>query len=77
MVESNLMASLECFIQYINQVYGTRAVGVGGVFREYFRELVEESEDLIGKGEEEQEEVDEGYLLFGWKRREKKYKMIQ
>jgi hypothetical protein len=31
--------------------------------------------DLIWKGEDEESEVDEGHLYFGWKRYEKKYRL--
>jgi hypothetical protein len=47
------------------------------LLEQYLKVLGEEADDLIGKCEEEQEEVDEGHSCFGWKRVEKKYKMIQ
>ena len=51
-----------------------RCVATGGVLKEYLKALEQEPDDLIGKGEED--EVDEGHLYFGWKRQEKKYKII-
>ena len=51
-----------------------RAVATGGVLKDYFKELEEEPEDLIG--ENETGEVDESELYFGWKRREKRYRMV-
>jgi hypothetical protein len=62
--ESDLVASPEWFIEYVNQVHGTRAVGVGGVLREYFRELEEEPEDLIGHDEESTEETESPSIYF-------------
>ena len=47
------------------------------MLEQYLKVLGEEADDLIGKCEEEQEEVGEGHSCFGWKRVEKKYKMIQ
>jgi hypothetical protein len=38
--------------------------------------LENEPEDLIGKDEENPTEVDEGHLYFGWKRSDKKYKLM-
>ena len=47
-------------------------VAVGGVLREYIREL-ELGHNLISE-DEETNEVDEGSLYFEWKRELKKYK---
>jgi hypothetical protein len=47
-------------------------VAVGGVLREYIREL-ELGHNLISE-DEEANEVDEGSLYFEWKRELKKYK---
>jgi hypothetical protein len=74
--ESDLVASPEWFLEYVNQVHGTRAVGVGGVLREYFRELEEEPEDLIGHDEESTEETGES-IYFRWNRAIKKYVMAR
>lgn len=70
------MASPEWFIEYVKQVHGTRAVGVGGVLREYFRELEEEPEDLIGHDEESTEETEGPSIYFCWNRAIKKYVMV-
>ncbi len=72
--ESDLVANREWFLELTRQLHKTRAVAVGGVLREYMRELEQEPEDLVG--EDDQGEVDEGHLFFGWKRREKKYKLV-
>jgi len=75
--ESDLVASPEWFIEYVKQVHGTRAVGVGGVLREYFRELEEEPEDLIGHNEESTEETEGPSIYFRWNRTIKKYVMVR
>lgn len=74
--ESDLVASAEWFIEYVNQVHGTRAVGVGGVLRKYFRELEEEPEDLIGHDEDSTEETSEP-IYFRWHPSIKKYVMVR
>ena len=72
--ESDLVANREWFLELTRQLHKTRAVAVGGVLREYMRELEQEPEDLIG--EDDRGEVDEGHLYFGWKRQQKKYKLL-
>ena len=66
------------FLEYTRQVHGTKAFALGGVFKDYFRELDKEetTEEMIGGGEEEQDGLDEGELFFNWKRREKRYRMV-
>lgn len=71
--ESDLVADREWFLEYQRQTHKTRAIAVGGVFREYFRELEEEPQDLVG--DDGESEIDEGHLLFGWRRVEKKYRL--
>ncbi len=72
--ESDLVANREWFLELTRQLHKTRAVAVGGVLREYMRELEEELEDLVG--EDNLGEVDEGHLYFEWKRQQKKYKLV-
>lgn len=66
----------EWFLELTRQLHNTKTIAIGGVFRKYFRELEKEPEDLIGKDEEGEGEVDEGHLYFGWKRKVKKYKLL-
>ena len=75
--ESDLVADCDWFLEYVKQVHGTRAVGVGGVLRDYFRELEEEPEDLIGHDEESDDEVEPESLYFRWNRKIKKYVMVR
>lgn len=74
--ESDLVTDREWFIELTRQLHKMKAVAVGGVLRQYLAELEKEPEDLIGKDEEGEGDLDEGHLYFGWKRKEKKYKLV-
>ncbi len=71
--ESDLIADREWFLELTRQLHRTKAIAVGGVLRDYLRELECEPEDLIGNTNEG--EVDEGHLYFGWRSREKRYRL--
>lgn len=73
--ESDLVENREWFLELTRQLYKTRAVSTGGVLKEYFKVLENEPEDLIGEGDEDV--PDEGHLYFGWKDREKKYRLVE
>lgn len=73
--ESDLAADREWFLELTRQMHKMRAIATGGVLKEYLRELEEEPEDLIGK-EDEAESIDEVSVYFGWKRAEKRYRMV-
>ena len=73
--ESDLVANREWFLELTRQLHRTRGVAIGGVLRQYMRELEPGIEDLIGKGEETIE-VDEGSLCFRWRQELKKYKEL-
>jgi plasmid rolling circle replication initiator protein Rep len=75
--ESDLVADREWFLEYQRQMHKTRAIAVGGVFRKYFADLEKEPDDLIGEDEEGEGTLDEGHLYFGWKRKVKKYKLVE
>ncbi|EAZ87944.1 protein rep, partial [Crocosphaera chwakensis] len=60
--------------ELVTQMHKTRAVAVAGIFRDYFKELEKEPEDLIGKDDEDEE--DQGHLYFGWRRSEKRYRQV-
>jgi plasmid rolling circle replication initiator protein Rep len=73
--ESDMVADREWFLSLTEQLHKTRAIATGGILKKYLRELGEEPEDLIGVGNDE--EIDElGRLMFGWRRDNKKYKLI-
>ena len=73
--ESDLYKSKEFLLGITEQLYKIRRISVGGVLRPYMKKLEEEPEDLIGKNEENENEVDEGHLYFEWKSQEKKYRL--
>ncbi len=73
---SDLVANREWFLELTRQLHKTRAVSVGGVLRGYMKALEQEPEDLIGE-DEKGEIVDEGHLFFGWRREQKKYKLVE
>lgn len=74
--ESDLVRDREWLLELTHQLHKTLGVTVGGVLRDYFRNTDQEIEgDLIGQSDDS--DIDEGYLLFGWKRQEKKYRMVE
>lgn len=73
--ESDLVHEREWFLELTRQMQKMKAVVVGGVLKEYLRELEQEPDDLIGL--EQDGEDDEGHLYFGWRRNVKKYKLLQ
>jgi hypothetical protein len=74
--ESDLVCDKEWFLELTRQMNKMRCVATGGFLKQYLKALEQEPEDLIGKGEDEDGEVDEGHLYFGWKKQEKKYKLV-
>lgn len=73
--ESDLVADREWFLELTRQMQKMRAIATGGVLKEYLKELEDEPEDLIGK-DDEVEPTNEASLYFGWKRLEKKYRLV-
>ena len=73
--ESDLVRDPGWFAELVRQMHGTRAVALGGIFKDYFKELEEEPVDLIGH-DQDSTEVDEGHLFFGWRSREKLYRQV-
>jgi hypothetical protein len=65
----------EWFLEYTRQIANTKAISIGGILKDYFRELEQEPEDLIGHDETEVSE-EQGRLMFNWKRREAKYRLV-
>lgn len=56
--ESDLTRDPEWTLELTKQLKGTRSISVAGILTPYFRDLVDEAEeDLIGKGEGEDEET--------------------
>lgn len=73
--ESDMVADKEWFLELTRQMFKMKCVVVGGVLREYLKELEREPDDLVG--EDNQGEVDEGHLYFGWKQKQKKYRLLE
>ena len=74
--ESDMVCDREWFLELTRQMHKMKCVTTGGVLKEYLKQLEEEPEDLIGKDKENADEVDEGHFYFGWKKVEKKYRLV-
>jgi plasmid rolling circle replication initiator protein Rep len=72
-----VLSDREWFLELTRQLHRTKAIAFGGIFKDYFRELDKEisDEEMLGLVNES-DEVDEGHLYFGWRRREKKYRVV-
>jgi len=68
----------EWFLELTRQLHRTKAIAFGGIFKTYFAdfERKESDEEFIGRDEENSEELDEGHLFFGWRRKERKYRLL-
>jgi plasmid rolling circle replication initiator protein Rep len=73
--ETDMAVDHEWFLELTSQLHKMRAIATGGVLKEHLRELEDEPVDLIGEGDDGIGE-DYGRLLFGWRRSEKRYKII-
>jgi len=74
--ESDLVSDRSWFLELTRQMHKSRTVATGGLLKDYLRELEQEPEDLVGKDDEGEDFVDEGHLYFGWRRKDKKYKLV-
>ena len=74
--ESDLVADREWFLELTRQMHKMKCVTTGGVLKEYLKELEEEPEDLIGK-DNEAEYTDDLSISFGWKRRDRQYRLVE
>ena len=77
--ESDMTVDREWLLELTRQMHKLRAIATGGVLKEYLKALEDEPEDLIhvdGQDEAIAAEEDETHLYFGWKPREKKYRLI-
>lgn len=70
-------ATKEWFLEYTRQIHGTKAFALGGVFKKYFREFNKDETDEEMIGSDDEGDIDEGHMLFGWKRWEKRYRLKQ
>lgn len=72
--ESDMTKDRDWFLEMTKQMHKMKCVTTGGVLKEYLKNLEREPEDLIGEGEEDR--PDEGHLYFGWRYKQKKYRMV-
>lgn len=72
--ESDMVTDREWFLELTRQMFKMRSIATGGVLKSYLKEFESEPEDLIGADGLSEEEY--GRLCFGWKKQEKKYRMI-
>lgn len=73
--ETDMAVDRDWLLELTRQMYKMRCIATGGVLKDYLKELEEEPEDLIGE-DGTQEAEDLAKLYFGWKRRDKKYRLI-
>ena len=74
--ESDLMSDPEWLDAITQQLHKTRAISLGGIFKEYLSE--DEPEDLINTELEQELEVldTNAKFLFGWKEKAKRYQSM-
>jgi plasmid rolling circle replication initiator protein Rep len=76
--ESDMTVDREWLLELTRQMHKLRAIATGGVLKEYLKALEDEPEDLIHvDGEEEIATDDDTHLYFGWKQKEKKYRLVK
>lgn len=73
--ESDLVTDRDWFLELTRQMQKLRSINTGGVLKDYLKDLESEPEDLIGESDTPEGD-DEASLYFGWKRREKTYRMV-
>ncbi|HEY9599038.1 MAG TPA: protein rep [Cyanophyceae cyanobacterium] len=78
--ESDMTVDREWLLELTRQMHKLRAIATGGVLKEYLKALEDEPEDLIhvdGDDEAIASDEDETHLYFGWKQKEKKYRLVK
>jgi plasmid rolling circle replication initiator protein Rep len=71
---SDMVKDHKWFLTLVDQVWKTKAVVIGGVFRRYIKERG--PEDLTSEPGEEPSAEEAERLYFGWKREVRKYKQL-
>jgi plasmid rolling circle replication initiator protein Rep len=72
--ESDMVTDRSWFLELTRQMVKMRCIATGGILKEYLKDLESDPEDLIGEDHLGEEEY--GRVNFGWKRQEKKYRML-
>jgi plasmid rolling circle replication initiator protein Rep len=78
--ESDMTVDREWLLELTRQMHKLRAIATGGVLKKYLKALEDEPEDLIHVDGEEDviaTDDDETHLYFGWKQKEKKYRLVK
>lgn len=73
--ESDMVTDREWFLELTRQMFKMRSIATGGVLKEHLKDLEEEPEDLIGENNLLEEETSRIY--FGWKKQDKKYRIVK
>lgn len=68
---SDMVSDVDWFLELVNQLHKTRAVALGGIFKDYLKVDKSKKEDLVTPTERE---GNEGGLLFGWLGDVKRYR---
>jgi len=74
--ESDMVADRLWFLELTRQMFRVRSIATGGVLKQYLKELEEDPEDLIGEGDLDPDREKDLELFFGWKSKEKKYRLV-
>jgi plasmid rolling circle replication initiator protein Rep len=78
--ESDMTVDREWLLELTRQMHKLRAIATGGVLKVFLKALEEEPEDLIhvdGEEKADSEDEDPTHLYFGWKYKEKKYRLLE
>lgn len=78
--ESDMTVDREWLLELTKQMHKLRAIATGGVLKVFLKALEEEPEDLIhvdGDEKNDSEDEDPTHLYFGWKHKEKKYRLLE
>jgi plasmid rolling circle replication initiator protein Rep len=68
---ADMMADSEWFLTLVDQLRNSRAVALGGIFREYLADDDGEQGDFIGESEDGKE--NSGGVCFGWRENMRRY----
>jgi hypothetical protein len=71
---SDMVKDHKWFLTLVDQVWKTKAVVIGGVFKKYLRER--EKEDLTDEPDKELSTEEAERLFFGWKQEVRKYRRV-
>jgi len=73
--ESDLIADFEWFGEFVKQTHNTRAIAVGGILREYFKDLERPSHAHAESQSKNLEDIEEIALRFSWNQNKSQYEL--